>query len=247
MILVLLCLVQDVDVDVRLRAARAAYDGRIAARGTSGSGTILDAAELGLDDAELVPGLEASVTVPSMGRFRAEYMRFATEGDGVLAAGAVFDDVPYPPGTAVESALEFWIFSLDYEYPLLPATGRPWFLSLEADFRYIAGHASLDDGSGDVDARLNRPVLMPGLRSGVGLAPGLDAELSLAGVAFSAQSVVLRWLEIDVELTVRPWSGLVAALGWRFERLDLEARKDSTNADLDGVLSGPFVALGWRF
>jgi hypothetical protein len=247
MILLLLCLAQDVDVEVRVRAARAAYDGEIAARGTSGSGTILDAGDLGLEGAEAAPGLEASVTIPSLGRFRAEYLNFATEGDGVLAGGAVFDDVVYPPGTTVASELDFWIFSLDYEYPLLPAQGRIWFLSLEADFRYIAGHASLDDGSGEVEARLNRPVLMPGLRAGIGLARGLDAELSLAGIAFSAQTVVLRWLEIDVELTVRPWEGLVVGLGWRFERLDVEARKDSTNFDLDGVLSGPFVALGWRF
>ena len=91
----------------------------------------------------------------------------------------------------------------------------------------------------------------------IGLTTALDlARYGIPSVLLEAEQQVSegsraivftrRSLEILQQVGV---AGRVTAagLGWRFQRMDIEARKDSTNFDLDGVLSGPFVTIGWRF
>ncbi|HEX7900996.1 MAG TPA: hypothetical protein VF950_24770 [Planctomycetota bacterium] len=245
MILALLLLAQEPAVDARARAWLAWFDGATLADGRSGQGTRTDAGELGLDGTEPAGAAELTLRWPDLGRFTLEYARLAFEGSETLAGEVVFDDDLFPAGTRVDASLALDLWSFDYGF-VLWTTGA-FRLEGEAGMRYVSGRMELEGGGAASKAKLNRPLLMPGLKAEARLAPWLTADLDLHAIAFSAANVALRWLELDAAATVRPGGGFRAGLGYRLYRVDVKATEDSTNFDVDGVLHGPYLELGWDF
>jgi hypothetical protein len=241
--LLLALLAQDVSVEVRAWAAR--FDGATRADGDAGLGTRVDVDELGLGGAEAAGMAELTLRFPGVGRFTLEAWRVDVEGSETLDGTVVYDDAVYPAGTRVDSELELNVFSLDYGFRLLALDALT--LEGEAGFRYVAGRAEVEGGGETSKTKLNRPLLMPGVKAEGMLLPWLTAEVDLHAIAFSTANLSLRWLELDLEAVARPWRGLSLGLGYRLYRVDVKATEDSTNFDLDGSLHGPYVALGWDF
>jgi hypothetical protein len=245
MILSLLLLAQEPAVDVRARAWLAWFDGATLADGQGGQGTRTDAGELGLDGGEPAGAGELTLRWPDLGRFTLEYARLGFEGSETLAGQVVFDDDAFPAGTRVDASLELDLWSFDYGFGLW--WSDTFRIEGEAALRYVSGRMELEGAGVASKAKLNRPLLMPGVKAEAALAPWLAAEVDLHAIAFSTANLSLRWLELDAAATVRPWRGLRAGLGYRLYRVDAKATEDSTNFDLDGVLHGPYVELGWDF
>lgn len=236
---------QEVEVGIRLRAWYARYDGAVTADGRSDNGTRLDAAsELGLDSYEFAHEIQLSVDVERIGHFSVGYWRLRLEGDDVLAGDANFDGQTFPAGTAIESKLGFDVIYFDYEYPLVLG---PVDVGLIAGVRYISAEADLEGGGNDEHANLNRPLLLPGIHVGGELAPWLRAEARLEGIALSAHNVRLRYVESEAELAAEALPGLTISLGYRQIWTYFKAREESLNFDLDGAISGVYIALGYRF
>jgi hypothetical protein len=233
------------DVEVRARAWSARFDGATRADGETGLGTRVDVDELGLDGAEAAGMAELTLRFPGVGRFTLDAWRVGLEGSETLDGNVVYDDVLFPAGTRMDSELEVSVVSLDYGFTL--ASFDALTIEGEAGLRYVAGHAEVEGGGLTAKANLNRPLLLPGVRVEGTLLPWLSAAADVHAIAFSTANLSLRWLELDLEATARPWRGLRVGLGYRLYRVDAKATEDSTNFDLDGSLHGPYVALGWDF
>jgi hypothetical protein len=246
MLILLMGLQEAGDLDVRARVWAARYDGATLADGRQGQGTRVGVDELGIDSFEAAAGVEATWRKPGFGRLGLEAWTVAFEGSETLAGPLVYDDETYPSGTAVDASLDLRVAGVEYAFELWKrGTVR---IEGEAHGFYFAGRAEVEGGGQSSKTKLNRPLLMPGLRSEAGFLDGLlDVSASLRGIGFSTQNVALRWGEFEAEAALHPWKGLLVGLGYRRLRIDVKATEDSTNFDLDGVLQGPYLFAGWRF
>ncbi len=195
--LLLALALQDPAVEVRARAWFPRFDGATLADGDAGAGTRAGAEELGLDGTETVPDLEMDLRIPGVGRFTAEFWRLKLEGSDTLGGDLVYDDDLFPAGTAVDASVELHLFSLDYGFSLVAADR--FRLEGEAQVLYIAGRAELEGGGTTSKTKLNRPLLLPGAAAAFDVAPWLELDADVHGIAFSTANVALRWLELDLE------------------------------------------------
>jgi hypothetical protein len=235
---------QEVDVGIRLREWFVRYDGALTADGRPDNGTRLDASEIGLDSPQLAHEFQLSLHVAGVGRVAFGYGRVRLEGDEVLAGDVNFDGRSFPAGTAVDASLAFDLFSLDYEYPLTRGAVE---LDLLLGARYVSAEADLEGGGFDEHANLNRPLLLPGLHGAGALLPWLRADVRAQGTAFSAHNVRARYVEAEAGLVAEALPGFDVSLGYRRIWTYFKAREESLNFDVDGVLEGLFLSVGYRF
>jgi hypothetical protein len=242
---------QEVNVGVALREWMADLDGRIQGDGSSGNGTRVDLEEdLGVEGPEQGHELRAWADVPGVGRFSAGYGLVGFEGEETIAGDLRFDDRVFPAGTPVRTDLDLDFYSVDYEYLYeFPGFGGAGKVELGplVGARLVTGDAELSGGGVSASAVMHRPLVIVGGHAGVEILPGWRADAVVEGIAFTVPKVKARYLEASFETSVVLWRGLFAGAGYRLLRINLESPDSSTNFDLDALLTGPTLTVGWRF
>jgi hypothetical protein len=240
----------DETVELRLREWYAYIDGRVQAEGESIPSTDVDLdRDLGVESPDLAHELQASLTLPLLGRLTAGAWFVDYEGDATVTRTFTFADQTFTVGTRVKSEMELDVYYLTYEFvlPSLPLGDL-----LEAEVGIIAGGRVMR-GEGSVEASgvagrdsgvAGLPVV--GVHGMLRVTPWLRGDAEVVGMAFSSGSVSARYVEAYVEATgqIGP---VFAGVGYKFVRLDFSDRRSGEEFMADVDLFGVYLTAGLRF
>ncbi|HXG61635.1 MAG TPA: hypothetical protein VNO22_09680 [Planctomycetota bacterium] len=240
----------DETVGLRLREWYAHIDGHVQAEGESIPSTDLDLdRDLGVDSPDLAHELQASLTLPLLGRLTAGAWFVDYEGDSTVTRTFTFAGQTFTTGTRVKSEMELDVYYLSYEFvfPSLPLGDL-----LEAELGIIGGGRLLrgegsvesDLGSGEDSGVAGLPVV--GIHAMVRVTPWLRGDAEVVGMTFSSGDMSARYVEAYVEATgqIGP---VFAGVGYKFVRLNFSDRRSEEEFMADVDLFGVYVTAGLRF
>ncbi|MFN3484194.1 MAG: hypothetical protein ACK44W_01730 [Planctomycetota bacterium] len=240
----------DETVGLRLREWYASIDGHIQAEGETLPSTDVDLdRDLGVESPDLAHELQASLSLPLLGRLTAGAWFVDYKGDSTLTRTFTFADQTFTVGTRIQSEMELDVYYLTYEFvfPSLPLGDL-----LEAEVGIVAG-GRLMRGEGSVEASgvagqdsgvAGLPVV--GVHGMLRVTPWLRGDAEILGMTFSSGTMSAMYLEAYAEVTGQ-LGPVFAGVGYKFVRLDFADRRGGDEFLLDVDLFGIYVTAGLRF
>ncbi len=238
-------------VDLRFLEWFVRVDGRIRDKGHGGMGSWVDTGDLGIGKTTASPTLGIDIDIPSVGRFGLGYSDIHTKGNGDLPEDTLYNDQVVLAGTAVQTEFRLKTYRFDYEYPLIRTSWGSSNIEVSPvlGIRLFSGHIDFRTASGESSSELHRPSILPGIHGSAELNSWLRGSAKVLGMAYSTTKASASYLETSVELTVWPWRGLYAGMGYQFIMNAIDSKQGSSNHnfDLDADFSGIYLVLGYHF
>ena len=248
--LLLASAVQDDMVGVRGRYWYAQLNGTAESTGGVVPPTTIDLdQELGLDDVEPIPELEAWIKIPVIGRFSASYWAGSFSGQRTLSQDISFDDVTFTAGTPVSSEIDLMVAAISYEFvlPSIPVGDLLAFeIGLLAGIRYLEADADVSGGGSSASDSGNGGVPVIGLHATFLIAELIRLEGQIAGLAWEYSDTTTAFVDAYLEATMS-FGPIFGGVGYRYVNFFIEQQDDPDAYEVDLTIDGFYLTAGVRF
>lgn len=246
----LLAAAQDDSVGARLRYWYAQLNGTAESTGGVVPPTVIDVdEELGLDDIEPIPEIEAWIQIPVLGRFSAGYWAGTFKGQNTLSTDIAFDDIAFTAGTSVAAELDLMVASLSYEFvlPSIPVGDLLAFeIGLLAGIRYLEADADVSGGGSSAADSGNGGLPVIGVHATFLIAELVRIEGQIAGLAWEYSDTTTAFVDAYLEATVS-FGPIFAGGGYRYVSFFIEQQDDPDAYEVDLAIDGFYLTAGVRF
>ena len=203
--------------------------------------------EIGLENSEVSPYIEASIKVPILFTLYAGYSGFSSEGDEVIEREIVIEDITFPVNTALSSEIELNDLYGEISWRILPLDMAGIGIGLAAHALDARFESSGNGETAGFDETIPLPTLA--IRAHVQPLPSLRAEGRLHWISLGIDDYDGTFIDLDLKVIYQPWELLGIGVGYRHQVYDFEATdvNDVDRAVVDLTLSGPYAGVTFTF